>query len=92
MDVRFVLVMARSRRTMAGTIFCGAATVALRGKGMAVLRVAGGRPVAAIGEDLDFMTVDNEPLQWQAINPGPRVERKRWALPQEPLDTSLNRD
>lgn len=88
----YLLAMARSRRTMQGTIACGGGTVAVRGGGMIVLRIEGGRPVDAIGEELDLLEMDGRPLEWRAIESGPRVERKRWHLPVDPLATTLNRE
>ncbi len=90
--VRFLLAMARSRRTIEGTISCGGGVVSVRGTGMVVLRIEGGRPVAALGEDLDLLELDGKPFPWKPIEPGPRVERKRWSLPKKPLATTLNRD
>jgi hypothetical protein len=90
--VGFLLAMARSRRTLEGTIVCEGGRVLVRGTGMVVLRIEGGRPVAALGEDLDLLELDGIPFPWKPIEPGPRVERKRWSLPKKPLATTLNRD
>jgi hypothetical protein len=89
---RFLLLMARSRRTMAGVVRRDGHALRIRGPGMAVLRWESGGPVAVLGEELDLLELDGTPLAWKRIEPGPRVERKRWSLPARPLESSLNRD
>jgi hypothetical protein len=51
----FLLAMAMSRRTMEGTIACGGGRVSVRGTGMVVISIEAGRPVAALGEELDLL-------------------------------------
>jgi hypothetical protein len=91
-DTRFVLAMARSRRRMDGVVRWAGREVRLAGTGMAVLKMAAGNVVDAIGEDLDHLSMDGRAVPWRPIEPGPRVERKRWSLPASPLSTTLNRD
>ncbi|HSV93947.1 MAG TPA: hypothetical protein VLH81_12765, partial [Desulfobacterales bacterium] len=89
---RFVLAMARSRRRMDGVVRADGREVRIGGTGMAVLKLEAGKVVDAVGEEIDVLEQDGRPVPWRPIAPGPRVERKRWSLPVQPLSTTLNRD
>ena len=89
---RFVLAMARSRRRMDGIVRAAGREARIGGTGMVALKLEAGEVVDAIGEEIDVLEQAGRPVPWRPIEPGPRVERKHWSLPAQPLSTTLNRD
>jgi hypothetical protein len=85
----YLLIMAQSRMVMHGNILVGKDYYEICGTGMLVLKYTSGKLTAALGEDLESVTLNGNPLAYKNLQSGPKVEQKRWFLAEEACGTTL---
>lgn len=86
---QYLLAMAKSRGELHGFVQRGQDRYYLRGGGMVILAFEQGQLCQALGEDLDTLTRNGQPLPYRPLEAGPPVKRKEWQLPAHPLASSL---
>ena len=88
----YLMAMAKSRKTMRGSIRIKNVQFFIQGKGMVILKFTDNNFVSAIGEDLDEFLMNGKSVKYQQLANGPIVQRKSWNIPEKPLSTSLIKD